>query len=196
MVLKQVHYNNVVASVEDKGTIKAIPSLNTGRGQLVKLALSVLKVQRQRPGILGILMSCQDLELWWFRHDLSAVTSDVLPLSLSPTSSGLRLLFQVLSASPYQLGYRPPLIPPCFERDGVQFGDFQRLTPWEGASSSQQSASREPVGLEAERRAARPVFSAKAAREGQPLQDVILKFYPRAAEEVRTVAAMCTRVQP
>lgn len=175
----------MVVSVEDRDSLNTERSVSSGRGQLVKTAQRVFSTQGSRAGMLGVLMSCQEVELWWIRPDFSAVTSGLLPLSLSATSPGLELLFRVMCADARQLGHDPPVPPPHFVCAGFCFSSFQQLTPWGEDISSEEAAAWGLHEVDMERCSAQLVFSATAARKDLLPQDVVLKFHSGAEDEVR-----------
>lgn len=186
---EQVLYGNMLLVVEDRDCLSSQRSLNTGRGQLVKAAEQVFYAQGRRAGMWGILMSCQDVELWWIRPT-GAVTSGLLLLSLSAASPGLQLLFRVLCADAGHLGYFPPMPLPSFKCGGFCFGGAQRLTTWVGPDSAEQAAKNRLRFHQLVCHSGQQMFSAVAECGALPAQDAILKFHCNAAKEVRTGAVV------
>lgn len=54
-------WTTLVSSHEDKHSLKAVASADTGRGQLYKTACRVIDAQGKRAFIVSALMSCQEL---------------------------------------------------------------------------------------------------------------------------------------
>ena len=192
VMCEQVEYGNVVVGIEDKDSLMESRSVNTGRGQLQKLANRVFAVQTTRASMVAMLMSCRHLELWVLRQDLSFVSSGPQKLSMDAASPGLQLLFRVLSASPHLLGYFPPALPAEFELDGRRFHSFERLTPWGPAEATDEMATSVDILLgrvPGDQRAGRQVFAARTSIGGVPAEDAVVKLYDGARREVCNGAA-------
>ena len=174
---------------EDKGSLRPERELYSARGQLVKAAKRTFDVQRGRPFMMSLALSSQELEAWCMWRDGKAVSSGVLPLTLTPDSPGLQVLCRMLIADAAQLGYFTPLAPSPFSCSGYSFENFEPLSPWGDERVAEVSglehAAQEALGEPSRRFTGRHVYSAIARRPGATeAEEVVLKFYPEAAAEV------------